>query len=48
MWAPGAIGLVVGIAVLFLCRDSPESVGYPPIESVEKAKKARFQIARAL
>jgi sugar phosphate permease len=25
--------------VLFLCKDSPESIGYPPIESIEKAKK---------
>ncbi len=39
MWAPGSIGLVVGVLVLFLCRDSPQSIGYPPIESIEKAKK---------
>jgi len=39
MWAPGSIGLVVGVLVLFLCRDSPQCIGYPPIESIEKAKK---------
>ena len=41
MWAPGAIGLVMGVLVLFLCKDSPESMGYPPIESIEKAKTVR-------
>ena len=41
MWAPGAIGLVMGVLVLFLCKDSPESMGYPPIESIEKAKQVR-------
>ena len=39
MWAPGIIGVVVGLAVLLFVRDSPEAVGYPPIESIEKAKK---------
>lgn len=39
MFAPGAIGLFVGVLVLFLCKDSPESIGYKPIESIEKAKK---------
>ncbi len=39
MWAPGIIGVVVGLAVLLFVRDSPEAVGYPPIEAVEKAKK---------
>ena len=42
MWAPGAIGLVMGVLVLFLCKDSPESMGYPPIESIEKAKQVRM------
>jgi sugar phosphate permease len=32
MWAPGIIGLVVGAAVLLLCRDKPEDVGFPPVE----------------
>lgn len=38
MWAPGIIGVVVGILVLFFVRDSPEAVGYPPIEAIEVAK----------
>jgi MFS transporter, OPA family, sugar phosphate sensor protein UhpC len=32
MWAPGIIGLAVGAAVLLLCRDKPEDVGFPPVE----------------
>ena len=39
MWAPGAVGLTVGILLLLGVRDSPESVGYKPVEPVEKAKK---------
>ena len=33
MWAPGAVGLVVGALLLLVVRDSPESVGYPPVEA---------------
>lgn len=39
MWAPGLIGVVVGLAVLLFVRDSPEAVGYPPVEAIEVAKK---------
>ena len=46
MWAPGAIGLTVGVLVLFLCKDSPESIGYPPIESIEKAKKVSCAVVK--
>ncbi len=42
MWAPGAIGLVVGFIVLLACRDSPESIGYKPIEQIEVAKKVNI------
>ena len=38
MWAPGLTGLVVGLILLFVVRDSPEQVGFPPVEVVEKAK----------
>ena len=40
MWAPGAIGLVVGAFVLVFCRDKPEDLGYPPVEPVAPSKKA--------
>ena len=39
MWAPGIVGLVVGVLLLFGVRDSPEACGYPPIEEVKPAKK---------
>ena len=39
MWAPGAVGLTVGILLLLGVRDSPVSVGYKPVEPVENAKK---------
>eukprot|EP00877_Chromochloris_zofingiensis_P003701 jgi/Chrzof1/13331/Cz07g29050.t1 len=32
MWAPGIIGLVVGVFVLAFCRDKPEDLGFPPVE----------------
>jgi hypothetical protein len=38
MWAPGIIGVVVGMLVLAFVRDSPEAIGYPPIEEIEVAK----------
>ncbi|CAL8466766.1 g6302 [Coccomyxa elongata] len=38
MWAPGLTGLAVGLILLFVVRDSPEQVGFPPVELVEKAK----------
>lgn len=39
MWAPGLIGVVVGLAVLLFVRDSPEAVGFPPVEAIEVVKK---------
>ena len=38
MWAPGAVGLVVGVLLLLTVRDAPESVGWPPVEIVETKK----------
>lgn len=35
MWAPGAVGLVVGLGLLFAVKDSPEKIGYPPVEIVK-------------
>ena len=35
MWAPGAVGLVVGLALLIAVKDSPEKIGYPPVEIVK-------------
>ena len=32
MWAPGIVGLVVGVALLVVVKDSPEKMGYPPVE----------------
>ena len=41
MWVPGATGLVVGALLLLLVRDSPEAVGYPPVETVEAKPKEK-------
>ena len=32
MYAPGLVGIVVGILILLIMKDSPQSIGYPPIE----------------
>jgi sugar phosphate permease len=40
MWAPGLVGLTVGVLLLFGVRDSPESCGFPPVEVVAVKKKA--------
>jgi len=39
MWVPGLTGLVVGAGLLLLVRDSPEAVGYPPVETVQAKPK---------
>ena len=36
MWAPGAVGLVIGMMLLLTVRDSPEKIGYPPVEVPKK------------
>ena len=41
MWVPGAAGLVVGALLLLLVRDSPEAVGYPPVETVQAKPKEK-------
>ena len=35
MWAPGIVGIVVGLALLVAVKDSPEKIGYPPVEIVK-------------
>ena len=32
MYAPGVVGIAVGVLILLIMKDSPESIGYPPIE----------------
>jgi sugar phosphate permease len=39
MWAPGIIGMVVGLLVLMTVRDKPEDIGHPPVELVEIKRK---------
>ena len=41
MWVPGATGLAVGALLLLLVRDSPEAVGYPPVETVQAKPKEK-------
>lgn len=36
MWAPGIVGLVIGVLLLFFVSDSPEKNGYPPVEVVKQ------------
>ncbi len=36
MFAPGIVGVTVGLLILLTVRDSPEKIGYPPIEVVAK------------
>lgn len=40
MYAPGVVGIVVGLLILIIMKDSPESVGYPPIEPKKAPKGA--------
>lgn len=36
LFAPGIVGLVMGFIILAGVRDSPEAIGYPPVEIVAK------------
>lgn len=40
MFAPGIVGVVMGLLILVGVRDSPESAGYLPVEVVKEKKKA--------
>lgn len=37
MWAPGICGIVIGLLVLLAVRDSPEAIGYTPVEAAPVA-----------
>jgi sugar phosphate permease len=40
MFAPGIVGLVVGLLLLVTIKDSPQAAGFPPVETIaEKPKK---------
>ena len=39
MFAPGFVGLAMGSLILLGVRDSPQSVGYLPVEKVKTAPK---------
>ena len=36
MFAPGCVGLVMGLFILLGVRDSPESAGFLPVEKVKE------------
>ncbi len=38
MWAPGIVGVVIGLFLLVAVKDSPEKIGYPPVEIVKPNK----------
>ena len=40
MYAPGVVGIAVGFLILLIMKDSPESIGYPPIEPKKAPKGA--------
>lgn len=40
MYAPGVVGIAVGLLILLIMKDSPESIGYPPIEPKQAPKGA--------
>lgn len=39
MYAPGIVGIVLGLILLGVTKDSPESAGFPPVEEAGAAKK---------
>ena len=41
MFAPGIVGVTVGLLILLTVRDSPEKIGYPPIEIVAKKEPSK-------
>ena len=38
MWAPGIVGVSIGLMLLIAVKDSPEAIGYPPVEIVKDKK----------
>ena len=43
MWAPGIVGVVIGLLLLVVVKDSPEKIGYPPVEIVKPNKVPYMQ-----
>ena len=43
MWAPGIVGVVIGLLLLVAVKDSPEKIGYPPVEIVKPNKVQYMQ-----
>ena len=39
LWAPGTIGVIMGLLILIGVKDSPESAGFDPVETKEAAVK---------
>ncbi len=48
MWAPGIVGVVVGLLLLVAVKDSPEKIGYPPVEIVKPNKVQYMQVMSTL
>jgi OPA family sugar phosphate sensor protein UhpC-like MFS transporter len=40
LWAPGLIGVVVGLLIFSTLKDSPEAAGFPPVEDAATAAAA--------
>jgi sugar phosphate permease len=40
MFAPGIVGLAMGLFILVAVRDSPQAIGYPPVERAKEAAPA--------
>lgn len=38
MYAPGIVGIILGIILLGVTKDSPESAGFPPVEETAAKK----------
>jgi sugar phosphate permease len=48
LWAPGLIGVLVGVGILLNLKESPEAAGFPPVEAKEVAEAAKAAKAAAL
>ena len=48
MWAPGIVGVVIGLLLLIVVKDSPEKIGYPPVEIVKPNKVQYMQTMNTL
>lgn len=47
MFAPGCVALAVSVLVLIFFKDSPESMGFPPVESSSKKKVVKQETSGA-